>query len=155
MMRRKQTIFDFEPVKIIGKGAFGEVRVVREKHSGNVYALKKLSKNEMIYKNQVGHVKSERDLMAKAVNPWIVELHYSFQDESYLYLVMDYLPGGDLMTLLMRKDILSEAEARFYAAEIVLAIESVHKLNYIHRDIKPDNVLIGLDGHIKLSDFGL
>jgi serine/threonine kinase 38 len=77
-MRRKQTVYDFEPVSVIGKGAFGEVRVVREKLSGSIYALKKLSKNEMIYKNQVSHVKSERDLMAKAQNPWIVELHYSF-----------------------------------------------------------------------------
>lgn len=93
--------------------------------------------------------------MAKAHNPWIVELNCSFQDESFLYLVMEYLPGGDLMTLLMRKDILQEEEARFYTAEIVLAIESVHKLNYIHRDLKPDNVLLDISGHVKLSDFGL
>ena len=77
------------------------------------------------------------------------------KDDDFLYLVMEYLPGGDLMTLLMAKDILNEDEARFYAAELVLAIESVHKLKCIHRDLKPDNVLIGKDGHIKLSDFGL
>lgn len=82
-------------------------------------------------------------------------LKASFKDENYLYLVMEYLPGGDFMTLLMKKDILSEKEAKFYMAEMVLAVESVHKMNYIHRDLKPDNILIDQNGHIKLSDFGL
>ena len=109
----------------------------------------------MIYKNQVAHVRAERDILTLANNPWIVELKCSFQDENYLYLVMEYLQGGDLMTLLMEKDILSEEMSRFYIAETILAIESVHNLNYIHRDLKPDNLIIGKDGHIKLSDFGL
>jgi len=153
--RMKTTIYDFEPITIIGKGAFGEVRLVRHKQSGEVLAMKKMSKTEMIYKNQVTHVRAERDVLASNDTPWIVELRYSFQDERFLYLAMEYLPGGDMMTLLMRKDILSEEEARFYAAETVLALESVHKLNYIHRDIKPDNILLDRFGHIKLSDFGL
>ena len=109
----------------------------------------------MIQKNQVAHVKAERDVLVKARNPWIVELKYSFQDDRFLYLVMEFLAGGDLMTLLMRKDILSEEESRFYIAESILAIESVHKLNYIHRDLKPDNILLDKDGHVKLTDFGL
>ncbi len=96
----------------------------------------------MIYKNQVAHVRAERDILTLAKNPWIVDLRYSFQDEKYLYLVMEFLGGGDLMTLLMRKDILSEEESRFYTAQTVLAVESVHALNYIHRDLKPDNLLI-------------
>jgi len=100
-------------------------------------------------------VRAERDILALAKNPWIVELKCSFQDEKHLYLVMEFLQGGDLMTLLMEKDILSEEESRFYIAETILAVESVHKLNYIHRDLKPDNLLIGSDGHVKLSDFGL
>lgn len=87
--------------------------------------------------------------------PWVVELKFSFQDDKYLYLVMEYLAGGDLMTLLMKKDILSEDEAKFYIAELILAVDSIHKMNYIHRDLKPDNVLIDNRGHIKLSDFGL
>ena len=103
----------------------------------------------------MAHVRAERDILALAKNPWIVELKCSFQDEKYLYLVMEFLQGGDLMTLLMERDILSEEESKFYIAETILAVESVHKLNYIHRDLKPDNLLIGRDGHIKLSDFGL
>ena len=106
-------------------------------------------------KNQVLHVRAERDVLSEAKNEWIVDLKFSFQDQNYLYLGMEFLPGGDLMSLLMARDILPEQDAKFYAAEIVLAIESVHKLDCIHRDLKPDNVLIDADGHIKLSDFGL
>ena len=127
----------------------------RDRKTNDVVAIKKMKKSEMIYKNQVAHVRAERDILALANNPWIVELKCSFQDEGFLYLVMEYLQGGDLMTLLMEKDILSEEMSRFYIAETILAIESVHNLNYIHRDLKPDNLIIGKDGHIKLSDFGL
>ena len=109
----------------------------------------------MVFKNQVTHIRAERDIMALADNLWIVELKCAFQDEKYLYLVMEFLAGGDLMTLLMKKDILTEEEAKFFMAESILAVDSVHKLNYIHRDLKPDNILIGSNGHIKLSDFGL
>ena len=109
----------------------------------------------MIYKNQIQHVQTERDILIEAETDWVVDLICSFKDERYLYLTMEYLGGGDLMTLQMKKDILSEQEAKFYMAEMVLAIECVHKMNYIHRDLKPDNILIDLQGHIKLSDFGL
>lgn len=153
--RKEVSVFDFEPISIIGRGAFGEVRVVRHKASGEVLAMKKINKSEMIRKNQVQHVKSERNVLALASNPWVVELKSSFQDEKYLYLIMEYLPGGDLMTILIKRDILPEPEARFYMAECILAVESVHKLNYIHRDLKPDNILIDKEGHVKLADFGL
>lgn len=153
--RRRISVFDFEPISIIGKGAFGEVRLVRNKLTGEVQAMKKMSKQEMIKKNQIMHVRAERNVLAFADNPWIVDLKYSFQDENSLFLVMEYLPGGDLMTVLMKRDILPENEAKFYIAELILAVESVHKMNYIHRDLKPDNVLIDSKGHIKLSDFGL
>ena len=153
--RQKVSIHDFESISIIGKGAFGEVRVVRHKSTREILALKKMNKSEMIFKNQMQHIKAERDILATATNTWIVSLKYSFQDESFLYLVMEYLPGGDLMNLLIKKSILSEEEARFYTAEMVLAVDSVHLMNYIHRDLKPDNILIDRSGHIKLSDFGL
>jgi serine/threonine kinase 38 len=113
-----------------------------------------MRKEDMISKNQLMHVRTEKEILT-ADNPWIVKLKYSFQDDYFLYLVMDFLPGGDLMNLLMKKDILTEDEARFYTAEMILAVDSVHKLNCIHRDLKPDNILIDKKGHIQLSDFGL
>ena len=152
--RKKMTIREFEPLTIIGRGAFGEVRVCRQKSTGDIVAIKKMRKEDMLNKNQLMHVRTEREIMTSS-NEWIVNLKYSFQDEYYLYLVMDYLPGGDLMNLLMKKEILTEEEARFYTAEMILAVDSVHKLNCIHRDLKPDNILIDKRGHIQLSDFGL
>ncbi|URE17001.1 Protein kinase C terminal domain [Musa troglodytarum] len=153
--RHKMGVDDFELLTIIGRGAFGEVRLCKEKTTGHVYAMKKLKKSEMLRRGQVEHVKAERNLLAEVDSAYIVKLYFSFQDEEYLYLIMEYLPGGDMMTLLMRKDTLTEDEARFYIAETVLAIESIHKHNYIHRDIKPDNLLLDRNGHMKLSDFGL
>lgn len=153
--RHKMGADDFELLTIIGRGAFGEVRLCRERTTGNVYAMKKLKKSEMLRRGQVEHVKAERNLLAEVESNCIVKLYCSFQDNEYLYLVMEYLPGGDMMTLLMRKDTLTEYEARFYVGQTVLAIESIHKHNYIHRDIKPDNLLLDRHGHMKLSDFGL
>ncbi|KAJ8899519.1 hypothetical protein K2173_018493 [Erythroxylum novogranatense] len=155
LQRHKMGVDDFELLTMIGKGAFGEVRVCREKTTGNVYAMKKLKKSEMLRRGQVEHVKAERNLLAEVDSNCIVKLYCSFQDDEYLYLIMEYLPGGDMMTLLMRKDTLTDDEARFYVAETVLAIESIHKHNYIHRDIKPDNLLLDKYGHLRLSDFGL
>uniref|UniRef100_A0A5B7A2A9 non-specific serine/threonine protein kinase n=2 Tax=Davidia involucrata TaxID=16924 RepID=A0A5B7A2A9_DAVIN len=155
LQRHKMGADDFEPLTMIGKGAFGEVRICREKATGHVYAMKKLKKSEMLRRGQVEHVKAERNLLAEVESNCIVKLYCSFQDEEFLYLIMEYLPGGDMMTLLMRKDTLTEDEARFYVAETVLAIESIHKHNYIHRDIKPDNLLLDKYGHLRLSDFGL
>uniref|UniRef100_A0A0D3HTG4 non-specific serine/threonine protein kinase n=1 Tax=Oryza barthii TaxID=65489 RepID=A0A0D3HTG4_9ORYZ len=153
--RHKMGVDDFELLTIIGRGAFGEVRLCREKATSNVYAMKKLKKSEMLRRGQVEHVRAERNLLAEVDSAYIVKLYCSFQDEEFLYLVMEYLPGGDMMTLLMRKDTLTDDESRFYVAETILAIESIHKHNYIHRDIKPDNLLLDRTGHLKLSDFGL
>ncbi|ONK57371.1 uncharacterized protein A4U43_C10F19400 [Asparagus officinalis] len=155
IQRHKMGVEDFDLLTMIGKGAFGEVRVCREKATGNVYAMKKLKKSEMLRRGQVEHVRAERNLLAEVDSNCIVKLYCSFQDSEFLYLIMEYLPGGDMMTLLMRKDTLTEDEARFYVGEAVLAIESIHKHNYIHRDIKPDNLLLDRFGHLKLSDFGL
>ena len=146
---------DFEPLTLIGRGAFGEVRIVRERSTSNIYAMKSLRKSEMVRRGQVEHVMAERNLLAQVSSHMVVKLFYSFQDDEFLYLVMEYLSGGDMMTLLMRKDTLSEEEARFYIAQSILSIEAIHAANYIHRDIKPDNLLLCADGHLKLSDFGL
>ncbi|KAL3029072.1 hypothetical protein AAZX31_03G146000 [Glycine max] len=155
LQRHKMGVDDFELLTMIGKGAFGEVRVCKEKATDHVYAMKKLKKSEMLRRGQVEHVRAERNLLAEVDSNCIVKLYCSFQDDEYLYLIMEYLPGGDMMTLLMRKDTLTEDEARFYVGETILAIESIHKHNYIHRDIKPDNLLLDKYGHLRLSDFGL
>ncbi|CAA3001717.1 serine threonine- kinase tricorner isoform X1 [Olea europaea subsp. europaea] len=131
------------------------VWLCREIKSGNIYAMKKLKKTEMLSRGQVEHVRAERNLLAEVASHFIVKLYYSFQDAEYLYLIMEYLPGGDMMTLLMREDVLSESVTKFYIAQSVLAIESIHQHNYIHRDIKPDNLIFDKNGHMKLSDFGL
>ena len=154
-LREKQTIRDYESLAIIGRGAFGEVHVCKEIKTGKIVAIKKIKKEILIQKNQIIHIRNEQLIMSKVKSPWIIELKASFQEDDYLYLVMEYLPGGDLMALLIKKDILNENEAKFYISELILAIESIHKLDCIHRDIKPDNILIDSNGHIKLSDFGL
>lgn len=146
---------DFESLKMIGRGAFGEVRLVQKKDTGHVYAMKILRKQDMVEKEQVAHVRAERDILAESDNSWVVKMYYSFQDTTCLYLVMEFLPGGDLMTLLIRKDTFTEAQTQFYMAESILAINFIHQLGFIHRDIKPDNLLLDARGHIKLSDFGL
>ncbi|XP_072046813.1 serine/threonine-protein kinase tricornered-like, partial [Amphiura filiformis] len=155
LKRSRLGVEDFESIKVIGRGAFGEVRLVQKKDTGHIYAMKILRKADMHAKEQVAHVRAERDILVEADNPWVVKMYYSFQDPHNLYLIMEFLPGGDMMTLLMNKDTLSEEVTQFYIAETVLAIQSIHKLNFIHRDIKPDNLLLDAKGHIKLSDFGL
>lgn len=118
--------------------------------------MKQMSKKEMVYKNQVHHVRAEKDALSIAKDNWVIGLHYTFQDDHYLYMVMDYLPGGDLMTHLMRKDTFTEDETRFYVAELVEAVDYIHtNLHYIHRDIKPDNIVFDSGGHVHLLDFGL
>merc|ERR1719308_487959 len=155
LKRSRLGVDDFDPIKVIGKGAFGEVRLVQKVDTGHVYAMKILRKAEMVEKEQVAHVRAERDILVEADHQWVVKMFFSFQDPVNLYLVMEFLPGGDLMTLLMKEDTLSEEVAQFYIAETVLAIDYIHSLGFIHRDIKPDNLLLDSKGHIKLSDFGL
>jgi len=155
LKRSRLGVDDFEPIKVIGKGAFGEVRLVQKVDTGHVYAMKILRKCDMVEKEQVAHVRAERDILVEADHQWVVKMFYSFQDPANLYLVMEFLPGGDMMTLLMKKDTLSEEVSQFYIAETALALESIHSLGFIHRDIKPDNILLDARGHVKLSDFGL
>ncbi|KAJ5217058.1 hypothetical protein N7468_010066 [Penicillium chermesinum] len=193
----------YEVIKILGKGSFGVVRLVREKdtekrpsqeelastHEGSftsakfatfgmlrsavdgtksnrrrfmtaekkeVYAMKVIKKSDMIRNSQEGHIRAERDfLVASESSRWVVPLITSFQDDKFLYLVMDYMVGGDFLGLLIRKDILREDWTRFYIAEMILCIEEAHRLHWIHRDVKPDNFLISASGHLKISDFGL
>ncbi|KAK5852688.1 hypothetical protein PBY51_006538 [Eleginops maclovinus] len=155
LKRAKMDKSMFKRIKTLGIGAFGEVCLARKEDTGALYAMKTLRKKDVLLRNQVAHVKAERDILAEADNEWVVRLYYSFQDRDNLYFVMEYIPGGDMMSLLIRLGIFKEELAQFYIAELTCAVESVHKMGFIHRDIKPDNILIDRDGHIKLTDFGL
>ncbi|XP_055840436.1 citron Rho-interacting kinase [Episyrphus balteatus] len=141
---------DFTVKTLIGKGYFGNVHLAVEKTSGDVYAMKKIKKSVVT----TSQVKEERDIMSRRSSEWITNLQYAFQDNEYLYLVMEYLPGGDLLSLMSRNGPFDEDLARFYLAELTLAIHALHSMGYVHRDIKPENILIDRFGHIKLADFG-
>ncbi|XP_046919780.2 serine/threonine-protein kinase gek isoform X2 [Dermatophagoides farinae] len=149
------SVNDFEQIKIIGKGAFGQVSLVKSKHNEKMYAMKVLNKVEMTKRAEKACYKEERDILVNSSNDWFTKLYYAFQDSENLYLIMDYYIGGDFLTLLMKyDDTLPEDMCRFYAAEIILGISTLHDLGYIHRDIKPPNILIDSHGHIRLGDFG-
>ena len=132
-LRTKEEPNNFKTVKKIGKGAFGEVKLVTRKVDGRIYALKSLNKAEMFRKDQLAHVRAERDILAESDSPWVVKLYTTFQDNAKLYMLMEFLPGGDLMTMLIKYEIFSIPITRFYIAEIILAIEAVHKHGFIHR----------------------
>ncbi|KAM7398688.1 hypothetical protein PAMA_006543 [Pampus argenteus] len=146
---------DFHILKVIGRGTFSEVAVARMRSTHQVYALKIMNKWDMLRHGETACYQEEREVLLRGDRHWITELHYAFQDDNYLYLVMDYYVGGDLLTLLSKfGDRITEDMAQFYLAEMVMAIDSVHRLGYVHRDIKPDNILLTADGHIRLGDFG-
>ncbi|CAI0404394.1 unnamed protein product [Linum tenue] len=151
----RTSIEDFEIIKPISRGAFGRVFLARKRATGDMFAIKVLKKADMIRKNAVESILAERNILISLRNPFVVRFFYSFTCRENLYLVMEYLNGGDLYSLLRNLGCLDEDMARVYIAEVVLALEYLHSLNVVHRDLKPDNLLIGQDGHIKLTDFGL
>ena len=154
--RRQLAPEDFETLGVLGRGAFATVYLSRKRDDGAVYAVKKMRKSDLVSRGHVERAWTEWMVQSEADgNEWLVKLHFCFQTAEHVYLVMDYVPGGDLMGLFMRLDTLPEKEARFYAAQTVRAIESLHKLGYAHRDIKPDNLLLDASGHLKLADLGL
>lgn len=180
---------NYDIIRVLGKGSFGVVRLVREKSENcetlrgssssaryldgsltlqnetppvlnqrpkQLFAMKVIRKSDMLRNSQEGHLRAERDFLVASENSrWVVPLIAAFQDNNNLYLVMEYMMGGDFLGLLLRHDILDENVAKWYVAEMILCIEEAHKMNWIHRDVKPDNFLITASGHLKISDFGL
>ncbi|KAJ2691435.1 rim15, signal transduction response regulator [Coemansia sp. RSA 1285] len=150
------SINDFTLLKPISKGAYGSVYLAKKRTTGEYYAIKVLRKADMIAKNQISNVKAERAIMmAQTGSPFVVRLLYTFQSRTNLYLVMEYLNGGDCASLLKSIGTLPEDWARQYLAEVVLGIQDLHARDVVHRDLKPDNLLIDSEGHLKLTDFGL
>ncbi|CAO1621205.1 unnamed protein product [Jaminaea pallidilutea] len=155
----KVTVDDFEMIRVLGKGCAGKVLLVRHRPTTGLFAMKSIHKRHVLAHQELQHTLTEQAVlkrMARDVqDPFVVKLWWSFHDKLNLYLVMDFRPGGDLATQLSRWGRLGRDRARFYAAEIVEGVEGLHKAGVIYRDLKPENVLIGTDGHIVLSDFGL
>lgn len=155
LKRTRLGLNDFEMIQTIGRGAFAEVKLVQKRDTGNTYAMKIINKKRTIAGKHEARLMAERDILAQADDTWLVTMFYSFQDKRNLYFIMEFLPGGDFMNLLIQRGTLTHSETQFYIAEMAIAIDHVHKLNFIHRDIKPDNILLDASGHVKLSDFGL
>ena len=149
------SIEDFQVLKLLGKGSFGKVLLVKYLNNNNIYAMKILKKEEIIKRNQINHTKTERLLLEKLNHPFIASLQFAFQDSQKLYLVTEFLQGGELFFHIKRKKCFKESPAKFYMAQIFLAIDYLHKAGYIYRDLKPENILIDKEGNIKLTDFGL
>jgi RAC serine/threonine-protein kinase len=145
----------FKIIKVIGKGSFGKVFLVRENVTSEMFALKVLRKDNIIKRNQVEHTKTERNVLGYVKHPFIVGLNMAFQTRDKLYFVLDYCAGGELFFHLGKLGKFPEPRAKFYASEITLAIDHVHKLDIIYRDLKPENVLLDARGHVRLTDFGL
>ena len=149
------TLEDFSPLKVLGRGSFGKVVLVRLEKTKKLYAMKILKKELVIKRKQVNHTMTERSLLEKLNHPFIVKLFYAFQDEFKLYFITEFMQGGELFFHLRRNSQYKEKSVKFYMSEILLAIDYMHKNNFIYRDLKPENILIDKFGHIKLTDFGL
>ncbi|KAF4623955.1 hypothetical protein D9613_001560 [Agrocybe pediades] len=158
ILRRRRTklkVDQFHIIAQVGQGGYGEVFLARKQESGEVCALKKMRKRTLFKMDEIRHVLVERDILTATKTPWLVKLLYAFQDPEYVYLAMEYVPGGDFRTLLNNSGVLKEEHARFYISEMFAAVNELHKLGYIHRDLKPENFLVDGTGHVKLTDFGL
>ena len=150
----------FDPVKVIGKGGFSRVVEVRKRDTGAIYAVKIMNKAFLLREDKASQILSEREILAKSTHPFIIKLHWAFQtvtstQQTDLFLVLDFCPGGELFFHLRNLGRLTEEQARFYFSEILLGLDYLHQRDILYRDLKPENVLLDLDGHIKLTDFGL
>ncbi|KAF9122181.1 hypothetical protein BGW39_009979 [Mortierella sp. 14UC] len=156
--RKKVSIDDFQLIKVLGRGCMGKVMLVREHKSKKLFALKAISKEWVILQREIEHTKSERNILANVArisHPFLIKLRHSFQSNAQLFMVLDYYPGGDIATQLAKWHRFEPERCLFYAAEIVLGIEELHRQGIVYRDLKPENILLAFDGHIVLTDFGL
>jgi len=155
--KSKQTVTkdDFELLTVIGKGSFGKVMQVRKKDDGKIYAMKVLRKDTIIARKQVTHTKSEKNILMKIQHPFIVNLNYAFQTKDKLYMILDYINGGELFYHLKKEGRFAENRVKLYAAEIACALDHLHALDIVYRDLKPENILLDSEGHICITDFGL
>jgi RAC serine/threonine-protein kinase len=155
LARHCQTLDDFEYLKVLGKGTYGKVILCREKATGQLYAIKVLKKETIIAKDEVAHTLTENRVLRTTSHPFLISLKYSFQTSERLCFVMEYVNGGELYFHLSRERVFTEDRARFYAAEILLALKYLHSQGIIYRDLKLENLLLDKDGHMKIADFGL
>ena len=151
----KVTLNDFKILKTLGKGAFGKVLLVHNEELNKYFAMKILKKDFIKKNKQIAHTKVERKILEKIDYPFIAQLFYAFQNKEKLYMITEYMPGGEMFYHLHKEQYFKESKAKFYICEIILAIEHLHKNNIIYRDLKPENILLDENGHIKLTDFGL
>jgi len=152
---KKATKDDFELLTVIGKGSFGKVMQVRKKDDSKIYAMKVLRKEAIIARKQVTHTKQEKTILQKIQHPFIVKLHFAFQTKDKLYMILDFINGGELFYHLKKEGRFPENRVKFYAAEIVCAMDHLHSLGIVYRDLKPENILLDNDGHVCITDFGL
>ncbi|KAH0792239.1 AGC family protein kinase [Histomonas meleagridis] len=151
----KATLDDFEVLKVLGRGTYGKVQLVKYKKNGQLYAMKSMSKKVLEDSDQIDQIITERGILVRTRHPFLVGAHYCFQTDAKLYMVLDYVPGGELFGRLKDETTFPESRVRLYAAEIALGLGQLHSLGLIYRDLKPENILIDMKGHIRLTDFGL
>jgi len=151
----KVGLADFTMLTVLGKGSFGKVLRVRQNQTGELYAMKVLRKDAVRAQHQVEHTRTERQLLQRVKHPFLTELKYAFQTEDKLYMVLEFVQGGELFTHLKKEKRFPEERARFYSGEVTMALQYLHQTGFIYRDLKPENLLLDHEGHIKLTDFGL
>lgn len=150
----KYSLQDFQIMRTLGTGSFGRVHLVRSVHNGRYYAMKVLKKQQVIKMKQIEHTNDERRMLKLVEHPFIIRMWGTFQDARNLFMVIDYIEGGELFSLLRKSHRFPNPVAKFYAAEVTLALEYLHSHNIIYRDLKPENILLDRNGHIKITDFG-
>ena len=152
--QKSVSLGDFDIIKVIGRGTFGKVTLVRYKEDGKLYAMKAMSKRKLSDEKNINNVLVEKEVLIQTKHPFLVHAYFCFQTEAKIFIILDYVPGGELFRRLIVDGRFSEQRTQLYVAEILLGIEALHKKGFIYRDLKPENILIDIDGYLKITDFG-